>query len=719
MERALIDLSTTECGICHEQYANSDDLPNRKPRVLDCGHHYCTGCLSQMQKVVGRIRSIHCPECKERTRIKQSVNKLPLSRGILDVIQSSAFHRKMAASATAMDSDPAADPAAAAAAAAASVASSSSSSKRKRPDTINCCDCETNQAYWYCSSCRGGVEFCDGCWNNRPLHRKADTSHHKQPINNRPQTPPAIQMCHSHARTPLDMFCKADQTITCAQCHLVGAHKGHEVIDLKSQIDATASLLQSKQADLEALETSLSDRLNDIQAATELAISQGETRRLAVLAEQKQLENKLQIAVEAVCTDIKRQVDLFCHSLVRLQQETTTVRSLLSESKSAISQSLEDANIPHLRDSSFLEAAGLVLATAETAGGRGARICASDDVKDVMDYECESCASVQERCGLQGVGAAIDAIKPMGLCIKQLEVHIALQGISDGGAAMEEVFRLFERVGTQPRANDVFTATHEVVEDSPDLADQSKQAVLHAVHAVLSNQAMLSDQSELGKARVIGALYCLSACTSLENPIWETDMSGLKLIAAVLEDATQPQIVVELALSTIVSPIMCQSVDPFIAAGLGSTIVRLLRRFRDSTAIRTTATRMLCMLCQGAKPKSLRGLIADGAVLALVQSLQRPCDHHLVYTSNRIRRALQRISTVPQGKAALCDPAARKAFNIAFRQRFSAPCTDVDSPRRECSSIAALLFLDDSKDPPLTTEVTELLGACMLHIRSG
>ena len=412
-ERAVIDLGTTECSVCKEQYADSDDLPNRKPRVLDCGHHYCTGCLFRMQKVAGRTRSIDCPDCKERTRIKQSVDKLPLCRTILDVIQSSKIHGKMPSSASAMDVD--ADPAAASAGSGvAAAASSSSSSKREKPDTITCIDCEVNEAKWYCFRCKGGGEFCDGCWSNKPLHHQADTSHRKQPISDRPQTHLSIQMCASHPGTPLDMFCKADQTITCAKCHLAGAHKGHEVIDLKSQIDATASLLHTKQADLEALEKSLSEKSKDIQGAIDLVISQAETRRVEVLAEQKRLESKLQEAVDAVCADIKQQADLCRASLQKLHQQNASVMSQLSARRSAIMCHLEDASIRD-QPEDFFAAATESMASAETQTSAALRIQNSGSFRELLDdWECEDCSKAIDET-FYGISAAL-AVKPSQSC---------------------------------------------------------------------------------------------------------------------------------------------------------------------------------------------------------------------------------------------------------------------------------------------------------------
>ena len=49
---------TTECGVCHEEYADSDE---RKPKLLPCSHTVCISCLNLL---VDDEEQVQSPECR-------------------------------------------------------------------------------------------------------------------------------------------------------------------------------------------------------------------------------------------------------------------------------------------------------------------------------------------------------------------------------------------------------------------------------------------------------------------------------------------------------------------------------------------------------------------------------------------------------------------------------------------------------------------------------
>ena len=60
-----------ECPFCMEPY--SDDVEERVPRILQCGHSGCHGCYAQMlhcAKIEGAAKRLGCPMCKAETKVK-------------------------------------------------------------------------------------------------------------------------------------------------------------------------------------------------------------------------------------------------------------------------------------------------------------------------------------------------------------------------------------------------------------------------------------------------------------------------------------------------------------------------------------------------------------------------------------------------------------------------------------------------------------------------
>ena len=60
-----------ECPLCMEPYADDE---HHVPRILQCGHSACQGCLSLMlrtAKTEAHSKKLECPECRKVTVVKQ------------------------------------------------------------------------------------------------------------------------------------------------------------------------------------------------------------------------------------------------------------------------------------------------------------------------------------------------------------------------------------------------------------------------------------------------------------------------------------------------------------------------------------------------------------------------------------------------------------------------------------------------------------------------
>eukprot|EP00057_Strongylocentrotus_purpuratus_P026118 XP_011680592.1 PREDICTED: uncharacterized protein LOC100887864 isoform X2 [Strongylocentrotus purpuratus] len=83
---SLDDQRGRQCNVCYHSFARDGE---HVPRILSCGHTYCTVCLS---KLVGKFSrgKICCPTCKTDTSIPGLVNnvqKLAKNFAVLDILE--------------------------------------------------------------------------------------------------------------------------------------------------------------------------------------------------------------------------------------------------------------------------------------------------------------------------------------------------------------------------------------------------------------------------------------------------------------------------------------------------------------------------------------------------------------------------------------------------------------------------------------------------------
>ena len=69
------------CCICLCGYSTNERSPHA-PRVLKCGHTFCTSCLI---KILETTHMLVCPKCREDST---SVEELPLNKALMQMIES-------------------------------------------------------------------------------------------------------------------------------------------------------------------------------------------------------------------------------------------------------------------------------------------------------------------------------------------------------------------------------------------------------------------------------------------------------------------------------------------------------------------------------------------------------------------------------------------------------------------------------------------------------
>ena len=713
-EQGVIDLDTTRCGICFEQYQNSDDPPERKPRTLSCGHNYCTGCLKQLAQ--GR-ESMDCPLCKQPTRVRRGVDKLPVNRGILDVIDS--VHANQ--SAASMDMDVDADPVAS------SSAASSAGKKRKTAASISCQNCDQRPAVFYCSSCRGAGEYCSSCWKDVKLHKGRDSSHKKRPIHEKP----VVRMCPLHPDRCLDVFCSVDQTITCDRCHVTGAHQNHKATDLKAHLQLKTEEMKRTVQEMQDLQAKLHSKADGLQQAVKTIERRGDAKRQQVLDEQKRIVASLQTAVDAILANIGRREVLCFEPLDMLQDQTQDAIDRVSRARAKLNRVLEEEQ-QDIDPEAFLSDAASTLQLCLTTRA---------SVSSVETKSFQAAADKLAKCvHPETVGAADKGFSAVHDALRDLtpkapyQTCLELAAIPDTRSVdtRELVWKGFDQMSyfnakTAGWYDEDFQALEFFGRDYGCLfchkcvSDESFNRLLQHIYNFLSDPSQLRDSTSQGRARVYGALValrllCMTYPTvSLPGP-W-VEMGGLSVIAGILSDATQPEGAVDLALSCIVPYTACASaseVGLLVNANMHTACMALISRYhhQDDACRRTSSTRILCQLIKRAP--DLSNLIKDGFVLTLVQSLQRPVDHPKI--AALVHDALQKLSTVPDGKAALQSPDVRKAFARAFEEEYPRDYSD-NYCWDHASSIIGMICPDDHKlNLKLSEGVADVIRTSLRHL---
>jgi hypothetical protein len=69
-----------ECNICLEKYDNKEKIP----RILKCGHTFCTKCLRELSKVNNgldmNLPFVKCPLDKSIGHANKNIEEIPINR---------------------------------------------------------------------------------------------------------------------------------------------------------------------------------------------------------------------------------------------------------------------------------------------------------------------------------------------------------------------------------------------------------------------------------------------------------------------------------------------------------------------------------------------------------------------------------------------------------------------------------------------------------------
>jgi len=242
----------SNCAICYEAF---DDEAAHLPRMLVCGHSFCTSCLAQLARG-NNDNQLPCPKCRRVTQLQRnngpngvSVDQLPRNFDLLDLIADTKQHQRQHQS-----------------------RENNNNSNNKR----SCDECSNGAAVEYCVEC--GSHFCLDC--NVKLHLfRALKSHVRMPS---AAAPPPRPTCSSHRGKLMEYWCEQDSAAVCTSCVLVGAHQGHKVVALEEAAKRSAQEARQKLARLEDGMHNVEKALADVEATAQAEQQSAAQARAAV-----------------------------------------------------------------------------------------------------------------------------------------------------------------------------------------------------------------------------------------------------------------------------------------------------------------------------------------------------------------------------------------------------------------------------------------------------
>jgi DNA-binding beta-propeller fold protein YncE len=216
------------CSICLLAFSPSED--DRVPRLLQCGHSFCTACLTQLPgattpttaeaeaeakaKAEAEARAkatfLQCPKCRTETRaplvlvdgeVAADIKGLPRNFDLIDLLTFSAHrHPRLTGG------EASAAPVAAA---------------------LECANC-SQPAERFCEQC-GGTYLCEPC--DRRIHRFHALQRHTRVAS--ADAPDPRPGCDHHLGKKVEMWCERDGVAICVMCLATGPHKGHDAITIE------------------------------------------------------------------------------------------------------------------------------------------------------------------------------------------------------------------------------------------------------------------------------------------------------------------------------------------------------------------------------------------------------------------------------------------------------------------------------------------------------
>lgn len=204
-----------ECSICCERF----DDEQLCPRLLSCGHSFCSGCLKKLLK----DNTVNCPTCRNAVSVPTGVAGLPKNFALLDILLTTPQHKE-----------------------------------DEGPRTCETCDDKKHPATSYCLDCK--EDMCEDAahWHGR---NKASRDHRVVSLEELKANPKlaAVPVFCSEHNEQFRFFDEDCGHVVCRDCVTL-KHNGHKCLSL-------AEAASKYRQEMEGLATKASTQAEEIKAA--------------------------------------------------------------------------------------------------------------------------------------------------------------------------------------------------------------------------------------------------------------------------------------------------------------------------------------------------------------------------------------------------------------------------------------------------------------------
>ena len=241
-----------ECSVCLES------LINKQPRLLSCGHTFCTLCLQQL---CGG-NTVNCPKCRSPTQLPAGgVQALPKNTDISKMIE-----REQELS-------------------------------LRNKYFCQMCKKKDAKVEFFCVACPKG-QACQACYNKHTRIPSLKT-HQIFPIEKKIDTEKKCEKCKDHGEL-LEHFCKQCEEPICVTCICDGQHEEHcdQIVDFSTG-------LQGVKACMNKLHEEFKDHAKNVEVCAKIL-----KQNIDLLEEQMEVLSAKCQDVETILRQLKQQLEL-------------------------------------------------------------------------------------------------------------------------------------------------------------------------------------------------------------------------------------------------------------------------------------------------------------------------------------------------------------------------------------------------------------------------
>ena len=216
-EEELYSFELFECSVCLES------LINKQPRLLSCGHTFCTPCLQQLS----RGNTVNCPKCRSPTQVPPGgVHNLPKNT---DISKMKEWEQQLSA---------------------------------RNEHFCQMCRKKDANVEFFCTACPRG-QICQGCCNKHQII-PALKSHQIFPMEKTQIEGKHQEKCKQH-RDLLEYFCPRCEEAICVTCTCDPQHEEHcdQIVDLKTG-------LKELKASMNELCETFKDNIKKVEICSEM-----------------------------------------------------------------------------------------------------------------------------------------------------------------------------------------------------------------------------------------------------------------------------------------------------------------------------------------------------------------------------------------------------------------------------------------------------------------